>query len=310
MKFTVFQNSRIGPRTSNQDRLAYSYSKDAMLLVVADGMGGHANGEVAAEMTIQMLTSAFQQSANPSLSNPAKFLMDSILQVHNAIDQYAQVNDLLESPKTTVVAAIVQFGQLYCAHVGDSRLYHYRDNHLLFRTEDHSTVQSLFNKGMISLEEMHDHPYRHKVYSCLGGYEPPEISLAPRQALQNGDSVLLCSDGVWGAVSDEAIKQTLSGSILSHNITKLLDLAEASESEGDNMSAIGLHWGDRVDNASSTPANSHHNLSNNELLTTSQPLASNTVKSQTNPLFEDITDESIEQSIVEIQQAIIKTNRL
>lgn len=314
MKFTVYQNSRIGPRATNQDRLAYSYSKDAMLLVVADGMGGHANGEIAAEMTVQMLTSAFQQSASPSLSNPSKFLMDSILQVHHAIDQYAQVNDMLENPKTTVVAAIVQFGQLYCAHVGDSRLYHYRDDHLLFRTEDHSTVQSLYNKGMIGLDEMKTHPYRHKIYSCLGGHEAPEISLANRQALNPGDSVLLCSDGIWGALSDDDIKQSLSGNVLSHNITKLLDLAENSEEEGDNMSAIGLQWGDKSANTFTTSEESLTQItveSSEELLLETATQASNTLNSQTNPLLmPDMTDDAVEQSIIEIQQALIKTNRI
>jgi len=311
MKFTVYQNSRIGPRASNQDRLAYSYSKDAILLVVADGMGGHANGEVAAEMAVQVLTNAFQQTATPTLSNPAKFLTDSILQAHHAIDQYALSNELLESPKTTVVAAIVQFGQLYCAHVGDSRLYHYRDNHLLFRTEDHSMVQSLYNKGMIALDEMKTHPYRHKVYSCLGGYEPPEITLANRQTLNAGDSVLLCTDGIWGALADDAIKQALSGTVLSHNISKLLDQAEHSSLEdGDNMSAIGLQWGDKSHNA-----NSELVLPELADSTQSFPLhatsVSNTLESYTNPLLmRDETDEAIEQSIAEIQQALIRTNRV
>lgn len=310
MKFTVYQNSRIGPRASNQDRLAYSYSKDAILLVVADGMGGHANGEIAAEMAVQVLTNAFQQTATPTLNNPAKFLTDSILQAHHAIDHYAMTNELLESPKTTIVAAIVQFGQLYCAHVGDSRLYHYRDDHLLFRTEDHSMVQSLYNKGMIGLDEMKTHPYRHKVYSCLGGYEPPEITLANRQTLHGGDSVLLCTDGIWGALPEDAIKHALSGSVLSHNITKLLDQAEHSSlEEGDNMSAIGLQWGDKSHGAISEPA--AEAIESTQSFPLHASSVSNTLESYTNPLLmRDETDEAIERSIAEIQQALIKTNRV
>ncbi len=311
MKFTVYQNSRIGPRATNQDRLAYSYSKDAILLVVADGMGGHANGEIAAEMAVQVLTNSFQQTANPTLNNPAKFLTDSILQAHHAIDQYALSNELLESPKTTVVAAIVQFGQLYCAHVGDSRLYHYRDNHLLFRTEDHSMVQSLYNKGMINLDEMKSHPYRHKVYSCLGGYEPPEITLASRQTLNSGDSVLLCTDGIWGALADDAIKQALSGTVLSHNISKLLDQAEHSSLEdGDNMSAIGLQWGEKS-HIGSQDVVLPEASENTQAVPMHATSIANTLESYTNPLLmRDETDEAIEQSIAEIQQALIRTNRV
>ena len=87
MKFTIFQNSRQGPRPYNQDRLAYSYSKDAMLLVIADGMGGHRHGEVAAQLAVTTMTDAFQRLAVPSLASPAKFLIEHIQQVHDMIDQ-------------------------------------------------------------------------------------------------------------------------------------------------------------------------------------------------------------------------------
>jgi len=143
MKFTIFQNSRQGPRQYNQDRLAYSYSKDALLLVVADGMGGYKNGDLAAELAVKTITKAFQRLAVPTLSSPAKFLIDHIQQIHDMIDQFAQEREMLESPRTTIVVAVVQRGMLYCAHVGDSRLYHFRDGHLLYRTEDHSIVQSM-----------------------------------------------------------------------------------------------------------------------------------------------------------------------
>lgn len=318
MNFTIFQSSRIGPRQTNQDRLAYSYSKDAMLLVVADGMGGHANGDIAAEMTVKMLTDAFQKAASPSLTNPAKFLHDNIQLIHDSIDQYSQINDLLESPKTTVVVAIVQFGYLYCAHVGDSRLYHYRDGHLLFRTEDHSMVQSLFNRGMITKEEMPTHPYRHKVYNCLGGNEMPNIELADRQTLQEGDTILLCTDGIWGAMRDDQIKHILNGSIISHNITKLLDLAEtASQEDGDNMSAIGLQWGDKQSSrfAVSTvgmPLGATTTIMNIPTEDAVAAMDGNEHVDNTQPdglIHNDITDDEIEKTIAQIQDALLKSNR-
>lgn len=321
MKFTIFQNSRIGPRAINQDRLAYSYSKDALLLVVADGMGGHQHGEVAAEMAVRVITDAFQRLAVPALANPAKFLIEHIQQVHDMIEQHTQANELLESPRTTIVVAIIQFGMLYCAHAGDSRLYHFRDGHLLYRTEDHSMVQSLFSKGMISKEEMLTHPYRHKIYSCLGGDETPKIELAERQELLEGDTILLCTDGVWGALSDDQIKQILAGNIISHNITKLIDEAElsAAPEQGDNMTAIGLQWGDKLN-------------SDLAVSTVGMPLGETTTimiipphaNEQTdesgleNPysatedglLSSEISEDEIERTIAEIHEALIKTNRL
>src|SRR5450830_86332 len=300
MKFTIFQNSRQGPREYNQDRLAYSYSKDALLLVVADGMGGHRHGEIAAQMAVATMTEAFQRLAVPTLASPAKFLIDHIQQVHDMIDQLTQEREMLESPRTTIVAAVVQRGMLYCAHVGDSRLYHFRDGHLLYRTEDHSIVQSLYSKGIISKNEMSTHPYRHKVYSCLGGDTPPKIDLSDRQELAEGDTILLCTDGVWGAVPDEQIKQILNGISITDNVTRLLNQAESvSKEHGDNMSAIGLQWGDKQ---SSSLAVSTIAMAMGATTTIMNPVAQ-----PDSSLNTDLSDEDIERTIAEIQQALQKT---
>jgi serine/threonine protein phosphatase PrpC len=305
MKFTIFQNSRQGPRPYNQDRLAYSYSKDAMLLVIADGMGGHRHGEVAAQLAVTAMTDAFQRLALPSLASPAKFLIEHIQQVHDMIDQLAQDQDMLEAPRTTIVAAVVQRGMLYCAHAGDSRLYHFRNGHLLYRTEDHSIVQSMYNKGMISKAEMANHPYRHKIYSCLGGDVPPKIELADRQELVEGDTVLLCTDGLWGAVSDQQIKQILCGPSISDNVTQLLDLAESAGKEnGDNMSAIGLQWGDRLH---SELAVSTVTLPMGFSTTIMNPITRSDYDGE--PSADELSDDDIEKTIAEIQLALQKTKR-
>jgi len=305
MKFTIFQNSRQGPRPYNQDRLAYSYSKDAMLLVVADGMGGHKHGEVAAQLAVTTITEAFQRLAVPTLHSPAKFLIEHIEQIHGMIEQITQEHEMLEAPRTTIVAAVVQRGMLYCAHVGDSRLYHFRDGHLLYRTEDHSIVQSLYTKGMINKADMSTHPYRHKIYSCLGGDTPPKIELADRQELAEGDTILLCSDGVWGAVADEKIKRILNGVSITDNITDLLNQAEAaSQEQGDNMSAIGLQWGDKEQ---SSLAVSTVTMPMGFTTTIMNPVT--ILQQQDAPFGVDFSDDEIEKTIAEIQQALRKTNR-
>jgi len=305
MKFTIYQNSRQGPRQYNQDRLAYSYSKDSLLLVLADGMGGHRHGEIAAQLAVKTLTDAFQRLALPFLSSPAKFLTDHIQQVHDMIENVTQVDDLLESPRTTIVAAIIQRGFLYCAHVGDSRLYHFRDGHLLFRTEDHSVVQSLYKKGMISKEEMSTHPYKNKIYNCVGGETPPQIDLSNRIELAEGDTIVLCTDGVWGFISDQQIKEILhQNNDIAETTTKLLDSAEfAADEKGDNMSVIGLQWGDRQ-------------YSNDTVSTQLMPLGETTTI--INPVThhpnegddpKELSDNEIESTIAEIQAALIKTQQ-
>jgi serine/threonine protein phosphatase PrpC len=305
MKFTIFQNSRQGPRQYNQDRLAYSYSKDALLLVVADGMGGYKNGDLAAELAVKTMTAAFQRLAVPTLSSPAKFLINHIQQTHDMIDQLTQEREMLESPRTTIVAAIIQRGILYCAHVGDSRLYHFRDGHLLYRTEDHSIVQSMYNKGIINKADMSQHPYRHKVYSCLGGDTPPKIDLSDRQELAEGDTILLCTDGVWGAVSDEQIKRSLNSPSIVDGVTALLNDAEAvSQEQGDNMSAIGLQWGDKQ---SSRLAVSTITMALGSTTTIMNPVTNPNQPNGATGI--DFTDDEIESTIEEIQQALRKTKR-
>jgi PPM family protein phosphatase len=305
MKFTIYQNSRQGPRPYNQDRLAYSYSKDSLLLVLADGMGGHRHGEVAAQLAIKTLTDAFQRLAKPLLNSPAKFLTDHIQQVHDMIENVTQTENLVESPRTTIVVAVIQRGYLYCAHVGDSRLYHFRGNHLLYRTEDHSIVQSLYNKGMISREEMGTHPYRNKIYNCVGGETPPQIDLSDRIELAEGDTILLCTDGLWGALSDTEIKNILNNNFDVTAATKtLMDAAEtAADKHGDNLSAISVQWGDKQ-------------LSNDAVSTQLMPLGETTTiinavahqsTDATDP--QDLSDDDIENTIAEIQEALLKTKQ-
>lgn len=305
MKFTIYQNSRQGPRPYNQDRLAYSYSKDALLLVVADGMGGHRNGEVAAQLAVQTLTDAFQRLAVPFLNNPAKFLQDHIQQVHDMIESLAQAEDMVESPRTTIVAAVIQNGFLYCAHVGDSRLYQFRGGHLLFRTVDHSIVQSMYSKGMITYAEMATHPYKNKIYNCIGGDTPPKVELSDRLELQEGDTILLCTDGIWGFIDDQQIKDILQQN---PNITeatdKLLNFAEfACGDKGDNMSAIGLQWGDRL---IGQPMVSTQLMPLGQTTTIINPV---TRQDLSNADPNDLSDDDIENTIAEIQAALNKTQQ-
>jgi PPM family protein phosphatase len=305
MKFTIYQNSRQGPRQYNQDRLAYSYSKDALLLVLADGMGGHRNGEIAAQLAVKTLTDAFQRLAVPALSSPAKFLIEHVQQVHDMIENVTQTEDLIESPRTTIVAAIIQRGYLYCTHVGDSRLYHFRNGHLLFRTEDHSVVQSLYKKGMISKEEMATHPYKNKIYNCLGGETPPQIDLADRHELFEGDTVLLCTDGVWGVISDQQIKEIIQrNSNITEATIDLMDSAEfASDEKGDNMSAIGLQWGERL---TGQVAVSTQLMPLGETTTIMNPVTHQNMDG-VDPL--ELSDDDIENTINAIQNALNKTQQ-
>ena len=247
MKFTIYQDSRQGPRPENEDRVAYSYSRDSLLTVLADGMGGHQHGEVAAQFAIEVLTTSFQRLAKPLLTNPFKFLEENIRHLHDTIDRHALECDLIEHPRTTLVAAIAQQDSLYCAHAGDSRLYHFRNGELLFRTEDHSKVQKLFNQGIIRRDEMPTHPERNKIYNCVGGDMQPQIALSERRDIREGDIVLLCTDGLWAVLEEKEINAILQNGPVTDTVPVLFELAESRAGlDGDNMSAIAFSWGSQA----------------------------------------------------------------
>ena len=148
MKFSIHQATSVGGRPVNEDRVGYAYSREALLMVLSDGMGGHAAGEVAAQIALQSLIQAFRLSAKPRVEDPLSFLSQAIINAHYAILEYARVNHIEGNPRATVVTCLVQEGgYAWWAHVGDSRLYHIRRGKVLTRTIDHSHAQLLIDQG-------------------------------------------------------------------------------------------------------------------------------------------------------------------
>lgn len=184
MKFSIYQTSRQGGRRYNQDRVAYAYSRESLLMVVADGMGGHFHGEVAAQIAVELVSEMFRKQADPVLRDPSAFLKASVHQAHEAIFNYTTENDLPDFPRTTCVACVIQNDSAFWAHVGDSRLYHFRRGRLVARTRDHSRVQQLLDLGRITEAQMSTHPERNKIYNCLGGEHPPEVELEPTSSIR------------------------------------------------------------------------------------------------------------------------------
>jgi serine/threonine protein phosphatase PrpC len=297
MKFTIYQASRQGGRKSNQDRVAYSYSRDALLMVVADGMGGHMHGEVAAQISVQVLTEYFQRLAKPRLSDPQAFLNDTILRAHFAINDYAVEHDLLEIPHTTCVAVVVQDGTACWAHVGDSRLYYFSEGKLISRTEDHTAVAHLVREGLISEEEALTHPDRNKVSNCLGGYMAPVVECSMPMPMHDADTILLCSDGIWGSVTIPEIGAILQAYSLEDAVRHLMDHAEFRGGEnGDNLSLVTMTWGE----PNKPGAEAISTLSLPENVFTTQIDKPQPGKAAT------ISDDEIERAITEIQNAIQK----
>src|SRR5215472_1614358 len=197
--------SLLGGREENQDRVTVATAEHASLLVVVDGMGGHANGAKAAEVSQQVILEAFWHTPQP-LFDPLGFLHLTLGRAHEEVVKLGTKLPLEQRPRATCAVCLIQQHASWWAHVGDSRLYHVRRGALIARSRDHSHVELLLREGLISAEQAHNHPMRNFVECCLGG-DPilPDMSITRRRPLEPNDVMLVCTDGLWGAVSDEEI---------------------------------------------------------------------------------------------------------
>ncbi|HET9750478.1 MAG TPA: PP2C family serine/threonine-protein phosphatase [Casimicrobiaceae bacterium] len=301
MRFTIFQESRKGAREVNQDRIAYTYSRETLLLVIADGMGGHVGGEIAAQIAVRLFIERFQQEAKPILRNPLKFIQDTMLRAHAALGSYANQFSMLETPRTTCVAVIVQGGIAYWGHVGDSRFYLLRQGRLIATTKDHSKVQYLVDQGLITPEDVVHHPDRNKIFSCLGGAADPVIDLSRRTPLQNGDLLILCTDGLWSVYPHREMATMLTSTPILSTGPKMMRDAEARGGpEGDNVSAIVVRWGPE------TLADEPTTTDNLELGQFATQVENTLTLSDRTGKERDLSEDEIERAIAEIQATIQK----
>ena len=236
--------SLLGGREENQDRVSTAVAEHAALLVVVDGMGGHADGARAAEVTQQVITEAFWHTPQP-LFDPLGFLHLALGRAHAEVVKLGAQLPLEQRPRATCAVCLVQQHASWWAHVGDSRLYHLRGARLVARSRDHSHVELLLREGLINAEQAHNHPMRNFVECCLGG-DPilPEMSLGRRRAIEPNDVLLVCTDGLWGALKDEEIVAEMgTPGLLRDKLEKLGERAVKRAGNGsDNTSAAALRW--------------------------------------------------------------------
>ncbi|GGC17962.1 hypothetical protein GCM10007205_28690 [Oxalicibacterium flavum] len=305
MRFSVYQESHIGGRKTNQDRMGYSFTRDALLLLVADGMGGHLMGEMAAQIAMQTIASLFQESAKSYVKKPERFLEDSFLAAHREIHRYRAINNLPETPRTTIVACLVQHNSAIWAHCGDSRLYWMRNGQILARTRDHSRIETLIAQGKVDPSERDTHPDRNKLFNCLGAPNMPIVELSRRATLQAGDVLLLCSDGLWSMLPDHELAHRLHHNTIVRAVPELLAAATGiAGRNSDNATALAMMW------------ESAENLQGNSTITTNTlPIGSVTTTIQA-PRHVDseptdtYNDAEIEKAIEEIRNAIEKSSKI
>ncbi len=292
MKFSVFQVSRKGGREKNEDRMGYCYTRQSGLFVLADGMGGHPDGEVAAQLALQTVSALFQKEARPTLADTQGFLRYSLMAAHHQIIRHAGDSGMLDTPRTTLVVAVVQDGRACWIHCGDSRLYVVRDGALLTRTRDHSYHERQ-DVGLM----LPNHVNRNVLFTCLGSPVRPVFEVSVPMKLETGDKILLCSDGLWGTVDDDEIVRQLA----THSVADAVpDLVESALRNGgpkcDNVTVLALEW-ETPDAFESTQGVSTDSISDDVFASTIQSGVSD-------KLVEELDDEAIERSIAEINEAI------
>jgi serine/threonine protein phosphatase PrpC len=293
MKFSVFQISRRGGREKNEDRMGYCYTRESGLFVLADGMGGHPEGEVAAQIALQTISALYQKEARPVVKNVTEFLSSALMTAHHQIIRYASEKGMLDTPRTTLVMAIVQGTSATWVHCGDSRLYVVRNGELVTRTRDHSYLEQQSGPGMLRTDRIN----RNILFTCLGSPTKPVFDVTGPVTLQEGDKILLCSDGLWGSLSDDEIVRQLATQAVSQAVPDLVEQALRKGGErGDNVTVIALEW-ETPDSVESTRGISTDSISDGVFASTIQA-------GVLDATIEDLDDEAIERSIAEINEAI------
>jgi serine/threonine protein phosphatase PrpC len=219
-----------------EDTDAETLASKGHLYVLADGMGGHHKGEVASAVTIEIVNSEYYGTVEPlEGDNPEEAIIEALARaIQKANDE---VMDATEGGGTTVVAAVLHGSSLVAMNVGDSRAYLLRNNELRLISRDHSLVSRLVEMGKITEEEAASHPRRNVLYQALGQGAEVEIHTYSER-LQVNDTVILCSDGLWGEVDEPTIKGVLKKAPTPlAAIEQLIDAANASGGP-DNITAV------------------------------------------------------------------------
>lgn len=296
MKFSVFQMSRKGGRKKNEDRMGYCYTRGSAIFILADGMGGHPLGDIAAQLTLQAISALFQIEAKPVLPNVSAFLEAAALAAHRDILRYSIEKGMMDTPRTTLVAVVVQDGGASWIHCGDSRLYVVREGGLLARTRDHSFLEQ---RQRITLATKSQEPLnRNILFTCLGSPAKPVLDVVGPVALLQGDTLMLCSDGLWGSVSDEDIVRELAHRPIGEAVPELVEKALRKAGDtSDNVTAIALEW--------ETPDVFAPTQGSISTATISDGVFASTIEAGwLDSGLEDLDDAAIEQSIAEINEAI------
>jgi serine/threonine protein phosphatase PrpC len=241
LRLDVAQLTDVGrKRPHNEDNMAYVIPKDPQvmarkgaLFIVADGMGGHAAGEVASEIAVDTVSYSYYQDDSEDV---ATSLLHAIKRANSLIHQRAAENMLRSGMGTTCVAAILRGNVAHIANVGDSRAYLVRHGHGKQVSQDHSWVAEQVRAGLLTEDQARSHAQRNVITRCLGTQSEVDVDVFTEQ-LEEGDSLILCTDGLSGLVGDDELRVIVDQFVPQESVYHLVE--RANENGGpDNITAI------------------------------------------------------------------------
>jgi protein phosphatase len=224
-------------RSGNEDNFYADATIDRGLFIVADGMGGHAAGEVASEMAVQIVARELSAVTDVRTSDAAARMEAALHSANRAIYERMLAESDKQGMGTTASALLLSHGHYLIGQVGDSRVYLLRDGQLLQLTKDHSYVQEQVDAGLLTPEQARYHPYSNVITRCVGANETVEPDLFTG-AMAPGDVFLVASDGLTGMVDDRRLQTMLLARSGPGRIVDAL-ISEANGRGGlDNVTAI------------------------------------------------------------------------
>ncbi len=217
-------------RSNNEDSYLYwepdsdeEFARKGRLAIIADGMGGYEGGQEASRLAVETVRQVYDHAFGAS---PQLTLLEAFASAHRSIQRYALDHPHFHGMGTTCTALSIVDRQLHFAHVGDSRLYHIRADAISRLTRDHSYVGRLVESGIVRSEDAESHPQRHILTAALGSGRgiAPHVPDHPFP-LQEGDTLVLCTDGLWGLVGDRELAQVAASTPPAEACRQLVGMA-------------------------------------------------------------------------------------
>ena len=228
------QTSQGRVRTSNED--SFVVNPETGLFLVADGMGGHAAGEIASQLAASTVNE-WVTAHDDAMEKPADMLRQAALAANSRVFEAQRRDQALAGMGSTLTTLLVRDGNVFIAHVGDSRAYRLRENRLEQMTRDHSLVWHLYENGVLRKSDLATHPQKNLITRSIGSHAEVEIDVEAGEGCA-GDVYLLCSDGLTDGVSDERIRESLSAAHSPQEMANLLVDAANLAGGSDNITVI------------------------------------------------------------------------